>query len=175
MNIASLNYALKLLGKRDYSAGKLKRKMSEKDFSNDEIDQTIKILIDKKFLDDERYARNFVRNQLNIKPVGKYVLEQKLKQRFIDSEIIKKILKDINSEKEAGLAKEAANKKYQVVSIKYQGDKGKIHQILFRHLISRGFSYEIVKEVMDNYSNQPNYFNYSPPAGGQVNKPQFRN
>lgn len=151
MNNSSINYALWLLGRRDYSVGKLKQKLVEKKFEQKEIDHTISYLIEKKFLDDERFARNFVRNQLSIKPAGKYLLLQKLRQKLIGQDIIKEVLGKIDSEEEIKLAEEAAKKKYQVVSSKYQGDKEKIHQILFRHLIGRGFSYEIVKEIIDNF------------------------
>ncbi len=147
----ALNYSLWLLGKRDYSIGKLKQKLTVKKFSSGEIENAIKFLSEKNFLNDERFARNYVRNYLDIKPAGKYLLQQKLKQKLIDNNVIEKVLKDMDTRDEIDLAKEAAGKKYQVASIKYQGDKIKIKEYLARYLIGRGFSWEMVKEIISNY------------------------
>ena len=150
MKSSAQNYALWLLGKRDYSVGKIKLKLKEKDFSQEEIDHTISYLLDKKFIDDERFAKNFVRSQINIKPIGKYKLKMKLKEKLISDEIVNKVLADISDEDEKNFAKELVRKKYQILNIKYKGDKNKIRERLFQQLLNRGFDYEIVKAVLDN-------------------------
>jgi len=154
MKLKPLEYALYLLKIRDRSVGEIRHKMLVRKCSKEEIEEVILFLNDKKFLNDEKFATNFVRNQLIIKPQGRYKLEQRLKQFHVDEKIIKDVLGQIDIEEERNSAKELAerwlNKKYQVLSIKYQGDKRKINDSLCRYLIGRGFDYEIIKEILQN-------------------------
>jgi regulatory protein len=107
-------------------------------------------LLKNKFLDDQRFAEHYIRNQTNIKPTGRYKLAIKLKQNLIDDDIIQKVLAEITDENEIDSAKELARKKYEILIIKHPDDKNKIREKLFRHLITRGFSYEITKSVIDD-------------------------
>ena len=149
MNHTPLNYALWLLGRRDRSVGEIQTKMREKKFEENEIEETIKQLKKLNFLDDAKFAKHYISNQLIIKPLGKYQLKQKLKRKFIPDEIIEKAMIEIGPDREMELAREAALK-YQKSKIKDQNDKLKFKEKLGRHLISRGFDWEIVKKVIEN-------------------------
>ena len=140
-----VDYALFLLKLRDRSVGEIRDKMKRKDFSESEIQKTLDFLIEKNFVDDERFARNYVRNKLLEKPVGKYYLTNKLRQKFISTEIIEKTLLAVK-EGEANVALEAAERFLRRNS---NLPKEKIYQKLSRHLISRGFGWEEVKVVVD--------------------------
>lgn len=147
-------YAFYLLKSRDRSIGEIRQKMTLRKCEKEEIEKIILFLTDKKFLDDERFARNFVRNQRIIKPTGNYLLAQKLKLKFISPEIIKNVLADQDDSREHDLAQEAAEKwlkiKYQALSTRYQGDERKIRDNLSRHLMSRGFSWDVVSSIVEN-------------------------
>lgn len=145
MKRSSLDYSLWLLSKRDRSVGEIRQKMVEKEFGREEIDKTVAFLLDKKFLDDERFARNFVRNQLIMKPQGKYILQQKLRTKKIDKKIIDETLETLSSTDEEGLAEEAAKKFIQKRNI----PKEKVYEKVGRHLVSRGFNWEVIKMVLD--------------------------
>ena len=125
--------------------GEIRQKMVEKEFGREEIDKTVAFLLDKKFLDDERFARNFVRNQLIMKPQGKYILQQKLRTKKIDKKIIDETLETLSSTDEEGLAEEAAKKFIQKRNI----PKEKVYEKVGRHLVSRGFNWEVIKMVLD--------------------------
>ncbi|MFA4995747.1 MAG: regulatory protein RecX [Patescibacteria group bacterium] len=150
MKLKPLEYALYLLKIRDRSVGEIKNKMLVRKCSKEEIDEVILFLNDKKFLDDEKFAANFVRNQLSIKPQGKYKLEQRLKQLYVDEKIIKDVLGKIDINEERNSAKELAKRwlrKHTDNSIQITEDK-KAREKLLRHLMGRGFSYDIIKEVL---------------------------
>lgn len=139
-----LQYAFWLLKLRDRSVGEMEEKMKSKEYSSQEIKETIDFLIAKNFLDDERFARNFVRFKKSLKPTGKYYLQNKLRQKKIDNEIIEKVLGENIDESEE--VEEAANnwlRKNKKVPQK------KLYEKLSRYLVSRGFSWEIVKEVVE--------------------------
>ncbi|MDP2672345.1 MAG: regulatory protein RecX [Nanoarchaeota archaeon] len=144
MNYSPLNYALKLLERRDRSVGEVKKKMKEKEFSGEEVKKTIFFLKEKKFLDDHRFAKNFIRNQLSIKPLGKYQLKMRLKNKFISEEIVESTFDDINMN-EKKLAQVALDR-----WIRINQSKEKKYEKVCRHLLGRGFNWEIVKEILSN-------------------------
>jgi len=152
MKLKPLEYALYLLKIRDRSIGEIQHKMSVRKCSKEEVKEVILFLNDKKFLNDEKFAAHFVRNQLNIKPQGKYKLEQRLRQLYVDDKIIKDVLGKIDINEERNSAKELAerwlkrqNHEFRVMNYEEQQ---KHKDKLIRHLISRGFSYEVIKEVL---------------------------
>lgn len=153
MTHTPLNYALWLLGRRDRSVGEIQNKMREKKFEEDEIEKTIRHLRKLNFLDDAKFAKHFISNQISIKPLGKYQLKQKLKRKFVPDEIIETAISDIGPDREIELAKEAAVKwqkrqNYEL-GIMNHGEQQKNREKLARHLMSRGFDWEIVKNVIE--------------------------
>ena len=117
--------------------------MERKEYSSQEISETVAFLIEKDFLDDKRFARNFVRFKKSLKPTGKYYLQNKLRQKKIDNEIIEKVLGENSDQteevEEAADCWLAKNKKVP---------KEKLYEKLSRHLLSRGFEWEKVREVV---------------------------
>ena len=50
-------YAINLLARRDYSAFKLRQKLKSREYSEEEIEETLTILIDKNYLREDEYLR----------------------------------------------------------------------------------------------------------------------
>jgi len=138
-----LEYAFWLLELRDRSIGEMEEKLRRKEFDVIEIAETMKFLIDKKFLDDEKFAANFVRFKKSVKPVGKYYLQQKLAAKKIPKEIIEKTLSE--NIDEISEISELADR-WLAKNIKVP--KEKLYEKLTRHLLSRGFEWGKVREVI---------------------------
>jgi len=138
-----LEYAFYLLKLRDRSIGEMREKMERKEYTEQEIKETVDFLVEKDFLDDERFTRNFVRYKKEIKPVGRYWLLNKLREKKIDNEIIEKVLSENLDEKTEveEIAKIWLSRNKNL-------SKEKVYQKLSRYLISRGFDWEIVKEII---------------------------
>lgn len=141
--MGSLEYALYLLKIRDRSVGEINHKMAMKGYLREEVEEVILFLKDKNFLDDERFVRNFIKNQLAIKPLGKYRLDQKLKQLYVDERIIKEALVEISNSDEKKNAEEVAEK-----WLNRKSDIKNKYEKLGRYLVNRGFNYEIIKEIL---------------------------
>lgn len=140
-----LEYAFWLLELRDRSISEMESKLRKKEFETEEIEKIMNFLIDKKFLDDKRFAENFVRFKKTIKPVGKYYLRGKLLEKKVPMDIIEQVLSD--QPDDLSEVEEAADrwlKKHSSVS------KEKIYEKLSRHLISRGFDWQKTKEAIDS-------------------------
>lgn len=138
-----LEYAFWLLKLRDRSIGEMEEKFGRKDFSKEEISKTITLLIEKDFLNDQRFAQNFVRFRKSIKPTGKYYLQKKLYEKKIPKEIIENILNE-NLDQESEI-EEAAD--HWIIRNK-KVPKEKIYEKLSRHLVSRGFEWEKIRDVV---------------------------
>jgi len=144
-----LEYAFYLLKSRDRSIGEMKERLKRRECTSEEINETITFLIEKDFLNDQRFAENFVRYKKIIKPVGKFYLRNKLMEKKIPTEIIEKTLSETPDEyseiEELAERWLARNKKVP---------KEKIYEKLSRHLISRGFEWEKVREVVDQQAKK---------------------
>ena len=148
MNHTPLNYALWLLGRRDRSVGEIEEKLSAKKYTVEEIKKSISFLRKQGFLDDARFAKHYIENQLNVKPLGKYQLKMKLKRKFIADEIIEKIL-DETGPGEEKLAEVAFERWLRV-----NNDKTNKYEKVSRHMISRGFEWEIIKNVLEKHKSK---------------------
>lgn len=145
MQHTPLNYALWLLGRRDRSVGEIKAKLTDKKYSDEETKKAIDFLCKNDFLNDERFAKNYIRNQLSMRPLGEYQLKMRLKNKFVSEENIKKALEESNIDEKKLV--EAALSKW----LKINGKKEKKYDRVTRHLLGRGFKWEVVKEVMENH------------------------
>lgn len=139
------DYALFLLQLRDRTENEIKEKMKLKGFDPEAIEKTVDFLREKKFLDDERFVTNFIKNKQECGSSGKYKIKLKLQRLGVDNKLIEQKLSEIDSKTEEiramGLAVSWLAKKQSVpVEKKYEK--------LGRHLISRGYDISIVKDVL---------------------------
>lgn len=145
-----LEYALFLLKLRDRSTGELVNKMREKEYQDSEIAETVSWLSEKKFLNDERFARNFVKNYSECKPRGHYWFERKLKEKKISGVIIKAVLEEllINDKERIKAAADKWLLRHRNI------EKAQIYQKLGSHLIRCGFDFEAIIEQLARITNK---------------------
>jgi len=134
---ADINYQLQvILSRRDHSIVETRRKLAKKGFSSTDITAAIQIARQKKYLDDSRFAANYINSILRQKPVGPRWLQAKLAQKGLSSELIISALeRHYPPELESDLIKQATQK-WRALHSKDQNNQEK----LTRFLISRGFS-----------------------------------
>jgi len=143
MKNSALNYALWLLGRRDRSIGEIKEKLVSKDYNAEEIKAAIEFLLKNNFLNDERFAKNYIQNQLIIKPIGGYQLKIKLQKKLVPKDIVEKVLEESDVD-ESELARTVFER-----WLKINSAKEKKYEKVCRHLLSRGFNWEVVKEILE--------------------------
>lgn len=141
-----LEYALYLLELRDRTEGEIRQKMGMKKYEVAEIDEAIKFLKEKDFIDDERFVKNFIRSKQEFSSAGKYKIRQKLIQLRVAPELIEESLNQIDSDSEKERATELA-KNWLTKQNSIPPEKR--YEKLGRYLVSRGFEWEIIKEVLD--------------------------
>lgn len=141
----ALRAAVKLLSARPYSEKKLREKLIGK-FPQDEIEQAIQRLREKKFVDDRRYAEDFVRARIASRPRTGFILMRELSQRgvarTIAQDVVNRLVPKDDDEK---LARELLTRKQMM----YRGlDEPTRRRRLTAFLARRGFSYEVIQKAL---------------------------
>ncbi len=99
------------------------------------------------FLNEERYARAFVRGKFSIKNWGKRRIINELKFKDISSYIIKVALKEIHDDEYLNTLHKIAEKKLPFLK---ENNTFKKRNKLSTFLISKGFEPELVYKVVNN-------------------------
>lgn len=139
----SLEYALKLLGQRSYSEKKLAEKLRLREVEPEEIQRVVSKLKELGFLDDLRFAKNYVESAQNIRLAGHRKIYWQMIKKDIPKDIAEQAIEAVYSKDD------------EVQAIRRLIDKfaknipeDKMYERLMRRLISRGYDFDLVsKEV----------------------------
>jgi regulatory protein len=135
------------LAMRMHSVHEMRTKLRKKYPENpQEIEKVIEYFLKNKILDDTEFARTYLTHRQLQKPKSTFVLQKELQQKGIDPHIQKEVIAEsiIDDEKSA---KELAKRKMN--SIRDNLDISKKKDRMIRYLNSQGFSYEIIRKIVD--------------------------
>lgn len=110
------------------------------------IDTILPILEEKKYLNDEDYARRYLNDALNIKKYGKNKTRYMLMSKGIERNVIDKVMENYDYELEYMNALELVEKRIS----KDESDPKKIYSAK-NYLQGRGFEFEIINFTVDDY------------------------
>ncbi len=143
----ALDYAFRLLERRDYTVKQIRDKLRFKEYSQDEIKKTISRLLELGYLDDEKYARRWAINTQKYRPRGKLLMSLMLAKKGILKDLREKVLDELIDEKEElKMAQSCVTKKMRSLG---KLSKKKKYEKLGRFLESRGFNYAIIAEILE--------------------------
>lgn len=103
-------------------------------------------LVKERYVDDERFARAFVKDKVRYNKWGRRKVEQALWQKHIDEDIRKNVLNEIDDEEYLSVLRPLLKQKRK--SIKAQNDY-ELNQKLMRFALGRGFTFDIIKQCID--------------------------
>lgn len=136
-----------LLSYRWHTQMEIEDKLFQNGYSKEIVKEVINDLKKNKYLDDQRFAENWIENRAQRKLLGRKRIRQELKNKGIDDTVISENLKrffDNNNELE--LALEAARKKSTLSTTL---EKEKFVRRISSFLQRRGFSYDVIKRVIN--------------------------
>jgi regulatory protein len=140
--------ALKFISYKPRTKFEVVKKLRENDFDEGSISIVMEMLIEKGYVNDSHYAKNWVENRSIYKPRSKKLITWELKNKQISEEIISEVTGDMIPEEK--LAMLAAEKYTRRLS-------GNEKEVFFRrlsgYLIRRGFSYSIVNVTVQKIWN----------------------
>lgn len=145
MNEKAYNYAIKYL-KNIKTKKDVYDYLIRKGFSDEETSEVCDYIEEVGLVDDDLYVKFFVEDSFRIKNKGARKIVYELKQRGIDDDKIGEAIEEA-SDMEYEALKEAYERKLEAT--KSETDPYKRKNKIIRFLISRGFDYSDIKDIVD--------------------------
>ena len=131
---------------RDRSQKEVEDKLVEMRMIPAAREEIIIKLMQENFLNEERFARSFVRGKFRIKKWGRYKIKQELKLKEISLPIIKLAMTEIKENEYKSTLYHLAEKKLNLLS---EPDKFKLKKKLTDHLLRKGYEASLVFETVE--------------------------
>jgi len=123
------------------------QRLKKKGFSDEEIEKEIENLESQGIIDDERFARIFVRGELEKNPVSKSILIKKLVEKGVNFETAKKIVEqEYDEEKVFETARRIVDKLKR---------RGKDEKKIYEYFMRRGLPHDLIKRILQKGLNPP--------------------
>lgn len=142
------NKALRFLSFRPRSEKEVKDNLQRKKASFSIIETVLKKLKEKKFINDEGFAKWWVEQRTSFRPLGLRLIKIELRQKGISDEMIESGImnQESGAKNDLGLARKLIEKKIA----RYKGlSKQELYQKLGGFLARRGFDWETIKQAID--------------------------
>lgn len=125
----------------------MKEKMTRWGIDEDAQQRVVEYLVANRYVDDRRYARSFVNDKLKYNKWGPRKIEQSLCMKHIDESILREALDDVDNEEYISVLRPLLTSKRKTTKAETDYE---MNQKLLRFAIGRGFTFEQVKEVIDD-------------------------
>jgi regulatory protein len=116
-----------------------------------ELDETVQNrvinrLTEERYIDNERYARAFVKDKIRYNKWGRRKVQQALWMKRIDADIQQRVLDEIDEKEYLDVLRPLLKQKRK--SIKAENDY-ELNQKLVRFALSRGFTFDIIRQCLN--------------------------
>ena len=135
-----------LCARAEHSSGEMLEKMRRWQLSEDARERVLDRLIDEKFVDDERFARLFVREKIRFDRWGRRKIEQALYQKGVASDISHRVLDEVDDEAYVAELKKLIAAKRR--SVQAESDY-EMRAKLTKYALGRGFGYNVIRQCID--------------------------
>ena len=140
---------------QDRCHSEVEHKMREFVLIPEAKEEILLYLLKENYLNEERFTRSYIRGKFYIKNWGRNKIKNHLKfNKAIAEKLINSCMNEIDEKDYLS----AISKLYIAYSQKLKGLKEYQKEVkTIRHLLSKGFEYELIKEVLENKENDLNY------------------
>lgn len=135
-----------LCARAEHSSGEMLEKMRRWQLPEDARERVLDRLIDEKFVDDERFARLFVREKIRFDRWGRRKIEQALYQKGVASDISRRVLDEVDDEAYVAELKKLIAAKRR--SVQAESDY-ELRAKLTKYALGRGFDYNVIRQCID--------------------------
>ena len=148
---AARNVAFRYLGFTARSSSEMVKRLARSEFTQETIEAVIAELVAQNYLDDEKFAQDWVEDRADRKRYGRRRLSQELSGKGIDKDTIQEAIGTVTDDDELRRAVDAAQAKWRNMDIQtlsreeLDAEKRRLTGFLQR----RGFSFAIIKKVFD--------------------------
>ena len=112
-------------------------------------DELIVDLIRQDFLNEERFAKSYVRGKFRIKSWGRYKIRQSLKQKGLHERLIERtIASEIENTEYDNTLRQLAVRQWEKLENKTPGRKAQVQ----KYLHNKGYESELIRQVLEEIS-----------------------
>jgi regulatory protein len=144
---AAKSAALRLLGARARSVKELRDRLLEKEFAEETIAPVMEQLTRAGLVDDDAFARMFIRHTLKLRPAGRIVLRRKLLLRGVDAGTADRALDDELPDPHASAVAVARQLLRRARGTSAPGDPA-VRRRLAAGLARRGFTWTVISGAL---------------------------
>ena len=135
-----------LCAQAEHCQQEMRDKMRRWELNETVQNKVIARLVKERYIDDERYARAFVKDNIHYNKWGRRKVQQALWQKRIDSDIQQRVLDEIDEKEYLDILRPLLKQKRK--SIKAASDY-ELNQKLVRFALGRGFGFDIIRQCLD--------------------------
>lgn len=139
-----------LCARSEQCAFEIMRKLRLKGLSSHDAGFVVDELIERRFIDECRYARSFSRDKVRFSAWGRLKIRAALLARRIPDSVISEAFGEVDPEDYADAATRAARAKAASLDLSLPQERLK----LYRHLMSRGFESDVARVTIEKLRNQ---------------------
>ena len=135
-----------LCAQAEHCEQEMRDKMKRWEIDTTVQDRVLQRLIEERYIDNERYARAFVKDKIRYNKWGRRKVQQALWMKRIDQDIQQRVLDEIEEKEYLDVLRPLLKQKRK--SIKADSDY-ELNQKLVRFALSRGFTFDIIRQCID--------------------------
>ncbi len=141
---SAFDKAVNLLAFKGRTKQEIIKRLIEKGYSSDEIDEAVEKLSYYGYLNDQNYTISYIMDNASKK--GKKLILIELEQKGIDKNILENVYSEVNIDEDAVIDNII---KQRFLKMDLSDDK--IYRRAVGYLLRRGFTYESIKRVIKKY------------------------
>ena len=135
-----------LCAQAEHCQWEMLEKMRRWEMSEEQQAHVMQRLTEERYVDDERYARAFVKDKVRYNKWGQRKVEQALWQKHIAEDIRQRILDEVEDEEYLRVLRPLLQQKRKSTKA---GSDYELNQKLVRFALCRGFTYDIIRQCID--------------------------
>jgi regulatory protein len=136
-------YALRLLGRRDYTGHELRSRLIDRGYPEETVEPLLTAFVAEGLLDDGRVAAAHVRTASRIKGRGRHRIRRELEARGIEASLAEQATAHLDGDEEAAALERLIARKTAGRPLE-PDDRRR----LFQHLLRRGFSADAIGKAL---------------------------
>ena len=135
-----------LCAQAEHCQQEMRDKMRRWEFDETAQNRIIARLVKERYIDDERYARAFVKDKIRYNKWGRRKVQLALWLKHIDADIQQRVLDEIDEKEYLDVLRPLLKQKRK--SIKAESDY-ELNQKLVRFALGRGFGFDIIRQCLN--------------------------
>ena len=135
-----------LCAQAEHCEQEMRDKLKRWGFDESVQNRIIERLVRERYIDNERYARAFVKDKIRYNKWGRRKVQQALWLKRIDKDIQQRVLDEIDDQEYLSVLRPLLKQKRR--SVKAESDY-ELNQKLVRFALGRGFTFDIIRQCLD--------------------------